>query len=310
MFSLRNNILVFAMLVASVFQAGAELRLVTSIKPVHSLVASIAKGAVQPALILDGPGTPHAYTLKPSKARLLANADIIFWIGPELETFMQRPIQTIGATGHAVKLGNATGLVKLKVREHYNSDASGQLELHNHGAFGLIDPHIWLDPQNAKAMAHVIGAELIKADPKNTAIYKKNTLILLAKLDKLTETSKALLAPVKNQSFITHHDAYQYFENRFGLNSIGAIVVNPKVLPGAHSIQNSKNKLQNSGKTCLFTEPQFPQNIITAVSENTDTRIAVLDPLGTKIAPGPELYFSLIKQMTTSFHDCLSLVAK
>lgn len=302
---------IFAPLLFAVFSvqahAGAEMRVVASIKPVHSLVAAIMQGVGRPALILDGAGTPHSYALKPSKARLLAKARIVFWIGPGLETFLQKPVQTIASAARSVELGKSNGLVRHEIREFDSADVSGA---HSHDAHDTFDPHFWLDPQNAKVMSKNISAELIKADPKNAETYQKNTEALMLRLGELQSQTQALLANVSAQPFITYHDGYQYFEARFGLNSHGAIVVNPEISPGAKRILQIREKLKFSGNICLFTEPQFSQNIISAVSENTEARVANLDPLGSKLAPGPGLYFELIKAMAKSFHECLSSIAK
>ncbi len=287
--------------------AGAEstgqLRVITSIKPVHSLVAAVMAGTGQPDLILDGTGSPHGYALKPSKAGLLAKAEIIFWIGPSLEAFLQKPVQTIGSSAISVELAKAGGLKTLPFREIDPGDHSDTAEAHDHGT---IDPHIWLDPQNAKAMVRMIATVLAAADAKNEKAYQANAHRLAKKLDLQTDVSGKILSAIRKRPFVTHHDGYQYFERRFGLNSKGALIANPEILPGMGHALKIRNRLKTIGKSCLFTEKQFSQKFVTVMTENTGTKIALLDPLGSELQPGPEQYFLLIEQMTNSFYDCLS----
>ena len=287
--------------------AGAEstgqLRVVTSIKPVHSLVSAVMADTGQPDLILDSASSPHGYILKPSKAGLLAKADIIFWIGPSLEAFLQKPVKTIGSSAISVELAKADGLKTLPFREIGPDKHSDTAEAHDHGT---VDPHIWLDPQNAKAMVRMIANVLSAADAKNEKTYQANAYKLAKELDLRTDRSKGILTAVSKRPFVTHHDGYQYFERRFGLNSKGALIANPEILPGMGHALKIRDRLKTIGKSCLFTEKQFSQKFVTVMTENTDTKIALLDPLGSELKPGPELYFTLIEQMTNAFYDCLS----
>ena len=300
---LRVIILSLLIFTASQIQAKSEFRVVASIKPVHSLVAAIMKGAGQPELILDGSGTPHSHSLKPSKAKLLANANIVFWIGPELETFLQKPIQTIGASAISAELGNLNGLVKLTSRGFVGFHKSRPPV---EGSHATTDPHIWLNPDNAVIMVQNIANILARADPSNADAYKLNAITLKLELEKLAEKTAAKLATVKDQAFLTHHDAYQYFEARFGLASKGALLSNSEIVPGARHISQITKKMKTLSGICLFTEPQLSQKIVEAVAQNTNIKIARLDPLGSNIKIGPDLYFTLIRIMAKSFHDCLS----
>ena len=284
-------------------KSTGQLRVITSIKPVHSLVSAVMAGIGQPDLILDGAHSPHGYILKPSKAGLLAKADIIFWIGPSLEAFLQKPVKTIGSSAISVELAKADGLKTLPFREINSDKHSDTADAHDHGA---TDPHIWLDPQNAKAMVPMIANSLSDADAKNEKTYKANAAKLTKELDLQTDRSEKILTTVGKKPFITHHDGYQYFEQRFGLNSKGALIANPEILPGMGHALKIRDNLKTIGKSCLFTEKQFSQKFVTVMTENTDTKIALLDPLGSELKPGPELYFSLIEQMTNTFYECLS----
>ena len=300
---LRTIILSLLIFMMNQFQTNAEFRVVASIKPVHSLVAAIMKGAGQPAIILNGSGSPHSHNLKPSKAILLAKANMIFWIGPELEAFLQKSINTIGASAISVELGKLDGLNKIPNRDFDDFENPSRSAEHDHGT---TDPHIWLDPENAKIMALNIATTLAHADPDNAATYKSNANILLIQLDNLSKETSAKLATIKGEPFFTHHDAFQYFEARFGLTSKGALISNAEIVPGARHIAQITKKLKTLGAICLFTEPQLSQKLINSLAQDTNIKIAQLDPLGTNIKNGAELYFVLIRTMTKSFYDCLS----
>ena len=168
-----------------------------------------------------------------------------------------------------------------------------------------MDPHVWLDPENAKAMVHEIEEALAKADPANAATYESNAEAVMAKLDSLVAEIDSELQPVKGRGYIVFHDAYQYFENRFGVSAIGSITVSPEVLPGAERISDLQEKVRSLDATCVFSEPQFEPKLVATVTENTNARFGVIDPLGAAIDEGPNLYFTLIRNMASSLKNCL-----
>ena len=334
-------LLASSLLCSSVFAAQAEVMVVTSIKPVHSLVSAVMEGVGEPGLIVDGAASPHIYALKPSQAKMLQEADVVFWIGHELEAFLEKPMEAIAGKAKSVELVDAHGLVKLDLREggafdehghdhdeeakagddHDDHDHDKKAETdhddhdhakeakagddhddHDHGQF---DAHIWLDPVNAKAMVHEIEEALIAANPGNAAKYEANAEALMAKIDILTKEIAAELEPAKGKGFILFHDAYQYFETRFGLTASGSITVSPEVMPGAERVSELRKKVQELGAVCIFAEPQFEPKLVATIAEGTKAKTGVLDPLGASIAEGPELYFTLIRDMATSFKTCL-----
>jgi zinc transport system substrate-binding protein len=319
-------LLASAALGAATFSAHAEISVIASIKPVHSLVAAVMQGAGEPSLIIEGAGSPHTYNLKPSQAAALQDADVIFWVGKELEAFLEKPIGTIG-DGKAVELIRAHGLETLAMREGgaFENHAHGEDEEHaehdhededhadhdeeehaEHRHEDGMDMHVWLDPVNAKAMAHEIAETLAEADPGNAALYEANADALSARLDELVTGISAELEPVHDKGYIVFHDAYQYFENRFGLTPAGAITVSPDIMPGAERLTEIRARIGELGAACVFSEPQFEPKLVTVATEGTDARSAVLDPLGASLDAGPELYFELIGAMARSFKSCLS----
>lgn len=338
--------IVAALMASSLLVAPASAEapsVVASIKPVHALVAAVMDGVGTPHLVVNGAASPHTFSLRPSDAEALQNAELIFWIGPEMETFLSGAIQTLGADAKVVSLMDAHNLITLDVREggafethehddhdqtvahtdhmdddhdedhddaHANEDhAHEDADEHDHEdeehGHEEIDLHLWLDPLNAKAMVHEIAETLVAADPDNAAAYAANAEQTEADLDALIVEVEGTIAPVAGKPFIAFHDAYQYFENRFGVTAAGTITVSPETMPGAQRLTDIRAKISEVGAVCVFSEPQFTPRLIDVVTEGSDARSGVLDPLGADLTDGPDLYFQLIRNMASSFKDCL-----
>ena len=350
----------------------AEIKVVASIKPIHSLATYLMEGVAKPKLIVDGYASPHGFALKPSHAKMLQEADLIFWVGEDLESFLEKPLNTIAKKAENIELMEIKGLNKLKFRErnifdghddhdhghkedkhkeddhddhdhkkkdghkeddhddhdhkkkdghkeddhdhghkkkddHDDHDDHGHKkkedhddhEGHNHGEH---DPHIWLDPINAKVILNEMVEHLIENDPNNASTYKSNLNKALKDLDKLTVDVMTELN--KSTPSIVFHDAYQYFEERFNVKVLGAFTVNTDVMPGAEQLAEIREIIEHDKITCIFSEPQFNPDIINAVAKDMDIKTGVLDPLGATLDPGKDLYFDLIKNMSKSFKGC------
>ena len=310
-------LLATTILTTSVTLAKADVKVVASIKPVHSLVAAVMQGVDTPYLLVDGAGSPHTYALKPSQARQLQSADLVFWMSHDLEAFLEKPIESIAANATSVQLMESHGLTKLNFREggafashdHDDHDDKDHDDHDDHGHDDKdhdgVDPHVWLDPANAKAMIHEIEEALVAADPAHAAAYEANAEALMLKIDSLMTEVDAELEPVKGRGYVVFHDAYQYFEARFGVSAIGSITVSPEVLPGAERVSELQEKVRDLDAACVFSEPQFKPKLVATVTENTNAGTGVLDPLGATIENGPELYFTLIRNMANSLKECL-----
>ncbi len=327
MHKIKPLLLATTLLACTVVSARAEVNVVASIKPVHSLVAAVMEGVGAPGLIIEGAGSPHNYALKPSQAQMLEQANLVFWIGHEIEAFLEKPLETIGANARSVELIDAHDLNRLDFREggafekhdhddHDEAAEAGNDDGHGHektaeaghddNDHGAFDAHVWLDPMNAKAMVHEIEEALVAADPDNAAKYEANAEAVSAKLDTLIAEVGAELEPVRDKGFIVFHDAYQYFENRFGVTASGSITVSPEVLPGAERITEIRARVNELGAACVFAEPQFEPKLISTVIEGTQARSGVIDPLGAELENGPDLYFQVIRNMASSIKTCLS----
>lgn len=278
-----------------------------SIKPLHSLVASVMTGVGEPKLIVGGTASPHTYSLKPSNAADLQNAKVVFWLGAGFEHFLTQPMESLALKATVVALEDAPGLVKLPFREggafdaHEDEDAHEAHDDHEEET----DLHFWLDPQNAAIMVTSIRDALVTADPAHAAQYNANAKALQANLAALDLETEASLTPLKDKPFIVFHDAYQYFERRYGLRVAGSITVSPETTPGAERVQEIHDKIQTLGALCVFAEPQFEPKLVSVVIEGSNARTGTLDPEGGTLTEGPSLYFTLIRNLTASLKDCL-----
>lgn len=314
---------------------------VVSIKPLHSLVSAVMQGVGEPKLIVQGAGSEHVYSLKPSDAEAIEHAKVIFWAGPSMETFLDKPIDTLGEGAKVVALGESEGLTRLKFREggpfeahdhghdgegheghdhadkHDDGDKTGAEAGHDHAAeasegahehhhHGEYDLHFWLDPQNGKVLVTNIAKVLSESDPDHAAQYEQNAKAYAEKLDALTKDITTELQPVKDKPFVVFHDAYQYFENRFGVKAAGSITVSPEKSPGAARIQQIHDKIKSLKVACVFSEPQFEPKLVKTVIDGTDAKTGVLDPLGAELKDGPDLYPQLIRNLADSLKACLS----
>ena len=329
---LKSIFLTSALISGLSFTANAEINVVASVKPVHSLVSGVMDGVGKPDLIVQGSASPHTYSLRPSQARQLEDADLVFWMGHELESFLEQPLEAIATKAHVVELIDSSKLKKIQMREggmfdahahddhdehdeheghddhdeHEGHDDHDEHEGHDDHGHGEFDVHVWLDPENAKVLVNEIKLALIELDPVNASKYEANSNKMNTKLDQLIDEVSKKLESEQGKGYVVFHDAYQYFEQRFGMSAVGSITVSPEVVPGANRIRELKEKINELNAHCVFSEPQFEPKLVSTVIEGTQANTGVLDPLGASIKDGPELYFTLIRNMADSLHECLS----
>ncbi len=282
--------------------AGAAPKVVASIKPIHSLIAGVMAGVAEPDLIVAGGASPHLYTLKPSDARRLERADIVFWIGPILESFLVKPLAALGGRAAVVELDRAPGVALLPAR----AGGAWEPDEDHHAASALEqDGHLWLDPENAKAIVRVAVARLAALDAADAARYAQNGAALERRLDALDAALRQRLAAVRGRRFVVFHDAYQYFERRYDLAAIGSITVSPENLPSARRVQAIRDKVRTLDARCVFREPQFEPRLVDVVIAGTRARTGVLDPEGALLPRGPGLYFALLNGLADELVRCL-----
>ena len=294
--------------------ANAEVPSVAAdIPPVHSLVSIVMGDLGTPSLLVQPGASPHGYSLRPSEANALDQADAVFWIGEDLEPWLERSIASLASDAQVVELLEAEGTITLGFREgatfeahshdhgdhdHADNDHEGH---HHHGSA----PHAWLDPENAKTWLGVIAQELSELDPENAATYAANAEAGQAEMDSLIAQISATLDPVQDARFIVFHDAYHYFESRFDMPASGSITVSDASTPSPARIEEIQTKVRQLGIRCAFSEPQFNPNLVDTVFQGTDAKAGVMDPLGADLTPGADLYPQLLRNLGNSLAECL-----
>ncbi|MEQ8370494.1 MAG: zinc ABC transporter substrate-binding protein [Alphaproteobacteria bacterium] len=312
------------------------LQVVATIAPIHSLVAAVigtggetddghggggSGGGNPPSLhlLVRGAASPHAMALRPSDAQALQSAALVFWIGPHLETFLADKLATLAPDARIITLSEAPGVTIWPLRrtaawidEHDDHDHGhdGGEEGGDHADDGdrhqdRGDPHLWLDPVNGQAMVAAIVAALSAADPANRETYGANGAALAERLADLQRHMASELTPVRSVRFMVFHDSWQYLERRFALTAVGALALNPEVQPGAAHMRRMQAAIREHAVRCVFAEPQFTPRAVQAVIEGTAARTAVLDPLGADLAPGADLYVTLLRRNAAALAGCL-----
>ncbi|CTQ74954.1 zinc ABC transporter substrate-binding protein [Roseibium alexandrii] len=375
-----STLLAGSALTAPAFADGPNV--VTTIKPVHSIAAAVMAGVGTPHILIDGATSPHGFALKPSQAFLLQGADVVFWVGPELSSSLEKPISSMADKAARVELLDVEGIEQLKWREgdqfdshdHGEQDDHGHddhadhghddhahdhektAEEHEHGHddhdhdkdhahdddaheheeehaahddhdehaheeehaehddhghdhghdhAGSNDPHIWLNPENGIAIANAMATTLSEVDPTHADTYQANAKAFAEKVSGLEAEISAKLEPVKGQKFIVFHDAYHHFEHHYDIEASGAITVTPEALASAEQVAEIQSRVRDQNIVCVFQEPQFDSKLVNIVIEGSDAKVGVLDPLGTELANGPDLYPALLTGLADSLADCL-----
>ena len=291
--------------------ANAAPEVVVSIKPVHSLVAGVMRGVGEPWLMVPGAASPHMYQMRPSEAKKLRDADLIVWVGENMETFLARPLSNLGSGATVVTLHEAAGMGLLPNREggiwKEEVDAAVHEDEHDdHGhEHGEFDLHIWLDPGNAGRIVSVVAEALIRVDPANAGAYRRNEAATRKRIDAQVAALRKQLAPVRKRAFIVFHDGYRYFEHAFGLTGVGAVAIDPARPPGARRLAELRKALVARNVLCVFTEPQFEPDLVRTVVAGTRVRTAALDPIGVAARAGPDAWFEIMRGLGDAFDGCL-----
>ena len=327
-------------------------RVVVSIAPLHSIVARVMQDVGEPDLLLSGGASPHAFSLKPSQARLLQDADMVVYTGPGLERFLEHTLENVSSGVRVIEAMELAGVTVVARREggvwevedhhdhgHSEKDDHGHAKEHDHdhakkhddhekhddhdhdhakkhddhekaGAHaghehGSTDPHIWLDPHNAEAIALQVAEELSKLDQGRADIYRRNVRAFATEMEALEASLESILKPAIGRKYVVFHDGYRYFEDHFGLTPVGAVTLDPESTPGAAQVLEIADLIKARGAVCLFAEPQFEPRLVRRLAEGSDIRLGVLDPLGADLTPGPGLYPALMTGLAKALASCL-----
>jgi zinc transport system substrate-binding protein len=278
----------------------ASPQVVVSITPFYGLVAAIMQGIGTPQILVKPGTSPHEYTLRPSELRMLQNADLIFWGGPALESFMVKPLATLSHEHTVIRFVDIPHLKRLSVRqsEHFE-------HAHTHCTHATLDMHFWLDPHNAILIAKQIVNALCTLDPKHATQYHENAIHLEKRLIEFDKRIAKRLSLLKKIPYVVFHDAYQYLEHRYGLNAVGALALHPEIPFSAQKLQKIRIQIQKTRAKCVFQEPQFQPTVARNIAQDLNIQLGELDPIGTGSDNCPEGYFQLLERLVVSLENCL-----
>lgn len=290
-------------LISAVAEASTPPRVVVSIAPLHSLVAAVMENAGQPELLLRGGESPHSFSLRPSAARLLSNADILFWIGPQLERPLARLLPKLRPHRNIAML-EISDLGVLGNRQLPPSRQAGTDPHHHEGEESGIDPHVWLSPANALLMTNEIVHRLSALDPERSTQYLANGARLRRSLLTLDVELAEQLETVHGD-YLVFHDAYQYLEHRYGLQALASVTTHAERRPGAARLSALRKMLAERNVPCLFSEPEYSPRLVNLLREDLPLRHTVLDPIGATIPAGPAAYFEMMHTLVQALTDCM-----
>lgn len=297
---------------ASNSTADEHLVVVTSIKPLHSIVSAVMSGVGEPKLIIPGFVSPHTHTLRPSNMRTLQNAKVVFLIDESCEASMGAATRSLDESIEVIQLMKSDGIELVRWaddRGHGGHDDNAEdPEIESHRDLSMFDHHIWLDPKNAIVMAREIARVLSSHAEEHAEVFSSNAEEFISEIeeliDRLTESYDS--ATVSLKPFIVYHDGYQSFEHRFGLDGLTRAFLKGEYTPGAKHIQELQKQITDLKIECVFTEPQFDDDFVDSLEDRANLKVRILDPLGATLDAGPDLYIELLENLSSSIIDCLT----
>ncbi|ROM80332.1 zinc ABC transporter substrate-binding protein [Pseudomonas brassicacearum] len=300
---------IFVVFVASFLLTGpawADVKVLTSIKPLQLIAAAVQDGVAVPEVLLPPGASPHHYALRPSDVRKVQSVDLLYWIGPDMESFLPRVLN--GRTLPSVAIQDLPGL-KLRhfaqdSQSHAEDDHDGDEHDHDHRP-GTVDAHLWLSPTNARVIAAKMAADLSTADPANAARYQSNLKGFNQRLDALDTRLEARLAGVVGKPYFVFHEAFDYFEDTYGLKHAGVFAVAAEVQPGAQHVAAMRTRLQAVGKTCVFSEPPLRPRLAETLVAGLPVKLAELDALGGYTPATAQGYEQLLEKLGNDLAGCL-----
>lgn len=288
-------LLVFLPLSASYAETPTIL---TSIRPIHSLVSGLTQGLTEPELLIKGFQSPHDYSLRPSDRRLISQADLIIYSSPVIEGFLPDILEPLQTQKRIIDLSRSPGLDLLPAR---------QLDDHDHHQHNAShDGHIWLSINNARSIINHLHRVLCEMDPQQQAHYTTNRNRLLNRLDQLNNSIHQQLETIREQPFLMFHDAFQYFEKEFGLSHALYVTTGPEHKIGIQRVRYLKQQIKQQNIECVYYEPPQAPKIIQTIMEGRPLKLHTLDPVGSELTPGRELYFELMHTIARQLHNCMS----
>ena len=286
---------------------NANANIISSVKPIAFITQAISDGVTNTDILLPDGTSPHTYSLKPSDLAKIKTAELIIWVGEDLETFMPTVLKNIDKNKQIELMDIPT--IKSLLRTSTNNHDQQKTHTHNndsdHDHHGEYDEHIWLSPKIANEIAQAVHDKLISIYPDKKDIFDENLNEFTVKLAETEQNIAKKLINVQNSGYFVFHDAYGYFESQFGLKNLGSFTINPAVQPGVQTVYAIKRELKEHQAVCVFREPQFSPAVIEKIVNGTDVRIGELNPLGTDITLSKNAYSQFLLKLTQQLLDCL-----
>ena len=283
--------------------AQAEVKVLTSIKPLQLIAAAVQDGVAVPEVLLPPGASPHNYALRPSDVRRVQSVDLLYWIGPDMETFLPRVLK--GRSLPTVAVQDLSGMKLRRFGEDSHSHADDADEHDHDHRPGSVDAHLWLSTVNARVIATRMATDLSTADPTNAAKYQGNVKAFIARLDALDARLKARLATVGDKPYFVFHEAFDYFEDAYGLKHAGVFSVAAEVQPGAQHVAAMRTRLQAVGKTCVFSEPPLRPRLAETLVAGLPVKLAELDALGGYTPATAQGYEQVLEKLGNELAGCL-----
>ncbi|MFJ2281500.1 zinc ABC transporter substrate-binding protein [Pseudomonas sp. NPDC087803] len=297
---------VFVAFIASFLLIGsaqAEVRVLTSIKPLQLIAAAVQDGVAIPEVLLPPGASPHNYALRPSDVRKVQSVDLLYWIGPDMEGFLPRVLN--GRTLPSVAVQDLPGMKLRRFAEDSHSHAEDADEHDHDHRPGTLDAHLWLSPVNARVIADKMATDLSAADPANAERYQSNAKAFDERLDALDGRLKKRLASVEGKPYFVFHEAFDYFEDAYGLKHTGVFSVAAEVQPGAQHVAAMRKRLQEVGKTCVFSEPPLRPRLAETLVAGLPVKLAELDALGGYTPATAQGYEQVLEKLGNDLAGCL-----
>jgi zinc transport system substrate-binding protein len=308
---LNSKNLVFLMILGSLMFIQsivnyANAKVISSVKPIGFIVEAIASGVTDNDILLPDGASPHSYYLKPSDLAKVKSAELVVWVGEDMEAFMPTILKSIDKQ----KQIELMAIPEIKVLLRTGHEDHEHEDTHSHpipanGHHGEYDEHIWLSPKIAKVIAQSIHDRLITLYPDKNALIDANLNEFIIKLAETEQNIAKKLINVQNRGYFVFHDAYGYFESQFGLKNLGSFTINPAIQPGVQKVYAIQQALKEHRAVCVFREPQFSPAVIEKIVNGTDVRIGELNPLGTGIALSKDAYSQFLAKLAEQLLDCL-----
>lgn len=297
----------------------ANADVLASVKPLGFIASSIANGVTDTQVLVPAGASPHDYSLKLSDIQKVKSADLVLWVGEDIDAFLDKPISQIDRK-KVITIADITEVEPLLTKahhEHFHEDGDhdhkhehkhehkgGHEHEHHEGL--TTNWHVWYSPAISQIVAQKVADKLTAQFPDKKDLIAKNLADFNRTLTEQGDKIKAQLAPFKDKGFFVFHDAYGYFNDAYGLKQTGYFTINPLVAPGAKTLAHIKEEIAEHRVNCLFAEPQFTPKVIESLAKGTSVNVGRLDPIGDGVKLGENSYANFLQATADSYAQCLS----